>query len=66
MTFNATLDEFLGTPPASVTGTIGVEVVATDACGLSTSETFGVTFAPSGLHPSAVGASNVTEMLAFH
>jgi trimeric autotransporter adhesin len=66
MTFNPNLDEFLGTPPASLTGTIGVHVVATDAYGLSTSETFGVAFAPSGSHLTAVGEPIVTEMLAFH
>jgi hypothetical protein len=66
MTFNFNLDEFLGTPPASLTGTIGVHVVATDAYGLSTSETFGVAFAPSGSHLTAVGEPIITEMLAFH
>ena len=66
MTFNPNLDEFLGTPPASLTGTIGVHVVATDAYGLSASETFGVAFASSGSHLTAVGEPIVTEMLAFH
>jgi hypothetical protein len=66
MTFNPTLDEFLGTPPASLTGTIGVHVVATDAYGLSTSETFGVAFVASGSHLVGVSASVATEMLAFH
>jgi hypothetical protein len=66
MTFNPTLDEFLGTPPASLIGTIGVQVVATDACGLSTPETFGVAFATSSSHRTTVSGHIDTEMLAFH
>jgi hypothetical protein len=61
--FSASLDEFTGTVPTGLTGTIGIKVLATDAYGLSTSESFGLTF---GMHPIAAGAPAGTEMLALH
>ena len=64
--FAAGLAGFAGTVPMGLTGTIGVRIVATDAYGLSTSESFGVTFAPAGGHLTAVGQPAMTEMLAFH
>ncbi len=61
--FSTSLADFTGTTPNGLTGTIGIKVVATDAYGLSTSESFGLTF---GAHPVATGAPPGTEMLALH
>jgi hypothetical protein len=60
------LADFTGTVPAGLAGTIGIKIVATDAFGLSTSETFGLTFAAAGSHLSAANAPAATEMLALH
>jgi trimeric autotransporter adhesin len=57
---------FVGTVPTALTGTIGIKVVATNAYGLSASESFGLTLAPSGSHLFAAAATNATELLAFH
>jgi hypothetical protein len=64
--FVAASADFIGTVPTGVTGTIGIKVVATNAYGLSTSESFGLTFAGSGAHVSAAGAPGATELLMFH
>jgi hypothetical protein len=64
--FSASMAEFTGSVPNGLTGTIGIKVVATDAFGLSTSESFGVTFGASGAHLVAAGAPAGTEMLALH
>ena len=58
--------DFIGTVPTALAGTIGIKVVATDLYGLSTSETFGLTFGASGTHPIATAAPSATELLAFH
>jgi hypothetical protein len=60
------LTKFTGSVPNVLTGTIGIKVVATDAFGLSTSESFGLTFGASGAHFVAAGAPAGTEMLALH
>lgn len=64
--FSTGLAEFTGSVPGGLTGTIGIKVVATDAYGLSTSESFGLTFGASGAHLVAANAPAVTEMLALH
>jgi hypothetical protein len=64
--FSASLADFIGSVPNGLTGTIGIKVVATDAYGLSTSESFGLTLGASGAHPIAAGAPAGTEMLALH
>ncbi len=61
--FSASLAEFIGTVPTGLTCNIGIKVVATNAYGLSTSESFGLTF---GAHPVVTGAPAGTEMLALH
>ena len=66
MRFEPGSDEFAGTVPGGLTGTIGVKIVATDTYGLSTSESFGLTFGPSGSHLVAVAAPGASELLAFH
>lgn len=45
--FNGTTDTFSGTPKKTMKGTITLEVVATDSAGLSASETFSATMAPT-------------------
>jgi len=47
LTFNAATDTFSGTPQFSQTAISGVVLTATDASGLSVSETFAATVAPS-------------------
>ena len=64
--FAAGLASFTGVAPSGLAGTIGVRIVATDAFGLSTSESFGLTFAAMGAHLSPAGAPGATEMLALH
>ena len=44
--FTAATDSFSGTVPATATGSLALEVIATDTFGLSTAETFTVTLAP--------------------
>ena len=57
---------FTGAVPTGLAGAIGIKIVATDAYGLSTSESFGLTFAAAGAHLSAASAPAATEMLALH
>ncbi len=64
--FAANPADFTGSVPAALDGTIGIKVVATDAYGLSTSESFCLTFGASGAHPVATGAPAGTELLALH
>jgi hypothetical protein len=64
--FTGSLAAFTGAIPNGLSGTIGIEVVATDAYGLSASESFGLTFGASGTHPVAAGVPTGTEMLALH
>ena len=66
LAFNPNLVEFLGTPPAATSGTIGIEVVATNGFGLSVSETFGMTFGAVGAHATAAAPPSASEMIAFH
>ena len=51
--FNATTDEFSGTVPTSLTGSVGLAVVATDTKNLSIADMFSVTFAPASTHSTA-------------
>jgi hypothetical protein len=61
--FNATTDQFTGTVPAIATGTVGLEVIATDNHGLTVADVFSVTFAAAAGHvgsiavPGSVGAA---------
>ncbi len=64
--FAADVGKFAGVAPNDLTGTVGIRIVTTDAYGLSASESFGLTFAAAGAHPTAMGAPLATEMLAFH
>jgi hypothetical protein len=64
--FSTALAGFTGSVPGGLTGTIGIKVVATDAYGLSASESFGLTFGASSAHLVAAGAPTGTEMLALH
>ncbi len=64
--FASGLDDFTGSIPTALSGTIGIKIVATDAFGLSTSETFGLTFGAAGAHVSAASPATATEMLALH
>jgi hypothetical protein len=64
--FAADVGRFTGVVPSDLTGTIGIRILATDAYGLSASETFGLTFAAAGAHLSAAASPVGTEMLAFH
>jgi hypothetical protein len=64
--FSAGLADFTGSVPTGLGGTIGIEVVATDVYGLSTSESFGLTFGASGAHLAAAAAPSGTELLALH
>jgi hypothetical protein len=64
--FAAGSADFTGTVPTGLTATIGIKIVATDAYGLSTSESFGLTFAAAGAHLSPTSAPGATEMLALH
>jgi hypothetical protein len=57
--FNAATDELYGTVPASVSGTIGIQVIAADAQNMTASDLFNVTFAPASAH----GATGVTAGL---
>jgi len=67
MHFNPTTADFTGLVPVKAAGTIGIEVIATNAYGLSSSQTFGLTFGPSGTRLSALPfASSPSEMLAIH
>jgi Calpain family cysteine protease/Putative Ig domain len=64
--FSGSPAEFTGSVPGGLTGTIGIQVVATDTYGLSASESFGLTFGASGAQLVAAGAPGATEMLALH
>jgi hypothetical protein len=61
--FNATADEFTGTVPTNATGTVGLEVIATDNHGLTVADLFSVTFVAAAGHvgaiavPGSVGAA---------
>jgi hypothetical protein len=55
-----------GTVPSGLAGLFGVTIVATDAYGLSASETFGLTIGAAGAHLTAASAPAATEMLAMH
>jgi hypothetical protein len=59
-------DALTGTVPEGLSGTIGIRVVATDAYGLSSAESFGLTFGAAGGHITAVGPFAATELLALH
>jgi hypothetical protein len=54
--FNSITDTFSGNVPATASGTIGLEVIATDAQHLSAADFFSVTFAS--------GSAHVTEIVA--
>jgi hypothetical protein len=76
--FNPATDELYGNVPASQTGTIGLEVIATDAQNVTAADMFSVTFASNSLHvgsaqtassygPTAMPAAvNVLGMLPVH
>jgi hypothetical protein len=73
--FNAALDEFYGGVPALASGTIGLEVLATDAQHVTAEDLFSVSFVAGSSHLTAalaVGGSslpvtpNVTELIGFH
>jgi hypothetical protein len=48
--FNSITDEFTGKVPATVSGTIGLEVIATDAQHVTAADLFSVTFASGSAH----------------
>jgi hypothetical protein len=52
--FNATTDKFTGTVPANATGTVGLEVIATDNHGLTVADLFSVTFAAAAGQVGAI------------
>jgi hypothetical protein len=54
--FNAAADEFVGNVPSKATGTIGLEVIATDNLHRTAVDTFSVTFAPNTGHVGAIVA----------
>jgi hypothetical protein len=60
--FNATLDEFYGTIPGTASGTIGLEVVATNSQKMTAQDFFSVTFVSGSAHgttAAAVGSSGL-------
>jgi hypothetical protein len=63
--FNAAADEFYGTVPSNATGTIGLEVVASDAQHVTAADLFSVTFtsganhAPAGVTSAMYGPSGM-------
>jgi len=67
--FNAQNDTFSGKVPASVSGPVGIEVIATNASHMSASDSFSVAFAAPGGHLSVAGATQVAPPMlaaAFH
>jgi hypothetical protein len=76
--FNAATDEFSGSVPTNASGTIGLEVLATDAQNVTATDLFNVTFVTASAHsakgmtfaamggdPFAAPAS-MSNMLALH
>ena len=59
---------FSGNVPASLSTTIGIQVVATDTSHLSAAETFSVTFGAASSHVTVPGSVSVAALsqLAFH
>lgn len=64
--FAAGLAAFTGLVPDGLSGTIGIKVVATNANGLSSSESFGLTVGAAGEHLVSAGPPTAIEMLALH
>ena len=76
--FNPTTDELLGTVPMAASGTVTLEVLASDALHMTAEDLFSVTFAPSAGHtgssaaPASFGMaqqfdpSHAGTLLAFH
>jgi len=73
--FDATSDEFYGSVPSSASGTISLEVIATDAQKVTAQDLFSVTFAAGSAHVAAltVGPGGMLpapvtplEQIAFH
>jgi hypothetical protein len=52
--FNPMLDQLVGTVPAHASGTVGLEVIATDNLRMTATDAFSVTFAPGTGHAGAV------------
>ena len=62
--FNPSAADFFGAVPAGLTGTIGLELIATNGYGLSSATTFGLTFVAPGVHTAAVPfTAGATELL---
>jgi Putative Ig domain len=78
LSFNPTTDELTGTVPTAATGTMALEVIATDAQHMTATDLFSVTFVPGVGHIAAAGivasfgvsapsvASQVVALLATH
>ncbi len=78
LSFNPTTDELSGTVPTAATGTMALEVIATDAQHMTATDLFSVTFVPGVGHIAAAGivasfgvaapsvASQVVTLLATH
>jgi Putative Ig domain len=54
MSFNSTTDEFSGTAPSSMSGVVGIEVIATDSQHLSIGDLFTVTFVAGSVHGTSI------------
>jgi hypothetical protein len=55
--FDPLAERLFGTVPSTQSGTVTLAVVARDTMGMSATDTFNVTFAPSGVQASAVHAA---------
>jgi hypothetical protein len=66
--FNAKADEFVGTVPAKATGTIGLEVIATDNLHMTAADMFSVTFTAAAgnagaiILPDSIGLAQQTPL----
>jgi hypothetical protein len=61
--FNAALDEFYGTVPGTASGTIGLELIATDAYTVTAQDFFSVTFASGSAHATAAVTEGSSGLL---
>jgi hypothetical protein len=61
--FNAALDEFYGTVPGTASGTIGLEVVATNSQKMTAQDFFSVTFASGSAHVTAAATVGPSGLL---
>lgn len=64
--FNPATETFFGNQPASASGTVKLEVIATDAARVSAADMFSVTFAPAPQHQAAAGASHLSAVPTQH